>query len=72
LSIGHFEGWITARPPARRTGSNAVMDPPGGLCGGGGPRAGHNVTVFERSDRRTVAGWHLEFAGKAISNAASR
>jgi glutamate synthase (NADPH/NADH) len=51
---GFEEGWIKPRPPAVRTGKRVAVI-------GGGPagmaaadqlnKAGHSVTVFERSDR---------------------
>jgi glutamate synthase (NADPH) small chain len=48
------EGWITARPPARRTGKDVAVigSGPAGLAAAEQlNRAGHGVTVFERSDR---------------------
>jgi glutamate synthase (NADPH/NADH) small chain len=48
------EGWITARPPARRTGKHVAVvgSGPAGLAASDQlNRAGHTVTVFERADR---------------------
>jgi len=48
------EGWITARPPARRTGKYVAVigSGPAGLAAAEQlNRAGHSVTVFERADR---------------------
>jgi glutamate synthase (NADPH/NADH) small chain len=48
------EGWITARPPARRTGARVAIvgSGPAGLAAADQlNRAGHLVTVFERADR---------------------
>jgi glutamate synthase (NADPH) small chain len=48
------EGWITARPPARRTGKHVAVvgSGPSGLAAADQlNRAGHAVTVFERADR---------------------
>jgi glutamate synthase (NADPH/NADH) small chain len=48
------EGWITARPPARRTGKRVAVvgSGPAGLAAADQlNRAGHLVTVFERADR---------------------
>jgi glutamate synthase (NADPH/NADH) small chain len=48
------EGWITARPPARRTGKHVAVvgSGPAGLAVSDQlNRAGHTVTVFERADR---------------------
>jgi glutamate synthase (NADPH) small chain len=48
------EGWISARPPAVRTGKHVAVigSGPAGLAAADQlNRAGHTVTVFERSDR---------------------
>ena len=48
------EGWIPARPPARRTGKRVAVvgSGPAGLAAADQlNRAGHLVTVFERADR---------------------
>jgi len=51
---GWDEGWITADAPAIRTGKKVAVigSGPAGLCAAAQlNRAGHTVTVFERSDR---------------------
>jgi glutamate synthase (NADPH) small chain len=48
------EGWIAARPPARRTGRHVAVigsGPAGLATAEQANRAGHTVTVFERADR---------------------
>src|SRR5437899_751712 len=48
------EGWVAARPPARRTGKRVAIvgSGPAGLAAADQlNRAGHLVTVFERDDR---------------------
>jgi glutamate synthase (NADPH/NADH) small chain len=48
------EGWIRARPPARRTGRRVAVvgSGPAGLAAAAQlNQAGHHVTVFERADR---------------------
>ena len=48
------KGWITARPPERRTGKRVAVvgSGPAGLAAADQlNRAGHDVTVFERDDR---------------------
>lgn len=51
---GFEEGWISARPPASRTGKKVAVvgSGPAGLAAAQQlNRAGHNVTVYERADR---------------------
>ena len=51
---GWDEGWITAEPPAVRTGKKVAVvgSGPAGLCAAAQlNKAGHTVTVFERADR---------------------
>ncbi|HEU5319978.1 MAG TPA: glutamate synthase subunit beta [Methylomirabilota bacterium] len=51
---GFAEGWITAEPPATRTGKRVAVvgsGPAGLACAAQLNRAGHAVTVFERADR---------------------
>ncbi len=51
---GWEEGWITAEAPQFRTGKKVAVvgSGPAGLCAAAQlNRAGHSVTVFERSDR---------------------
>jgi glutamate synthase (NADPH) small chain len=48
------EGWVTASPPARRTGKRVAIigSGPSGLAAAAQlNKAGHHVTVFERADR---------------------
>jgi glutamate synthase (NADPH/NADH) small chain len=48
------EGWVTPRPPQKRTGKRAAVigSGPAGLAAAAQlNRAGHGVTVFERADR---------------------
>jgi len=54
IDRGFDEGWVTARPPARRTGKRVAVvgSGPAGLAAADQlNRAGHLVTVFERADR---------------------
>ena len=47
------EGWVTPRPPARRTGRTVAVvgaGPAGLACAQQLNRAGHSVTVFERDE----------------------
>jgi glutamate synthase (NADPH/NADH) small chain len=51
---GWAEGWITPLPPAARTGRRVAVigsGPAGLACAQQLARAGHEVTVFEKSDR---------------------
>jgi glutamate synthase (NADPH/NADH) small chain len=51
---GFAEGWITPQPPEKRTGKRVAVvgsGPAGLACADLLNRAGHTVTVFERSDR---------------------
>jgi len=51
---GWEEGWIIPDPPKKRTGKKVAVvgSGPAGLCAAAQlNRAGHSVTVFERSDR---------------------
>jgi glutamate synthase (NADPH/NADH) small chain len=48
------EGWVRAQPPARKTGRKVAVvgsGPAGLACAQQLARAGHDVTVFEKSDR---------------------
>ena len=48
------EGWVTAQPPAKRTGKKVAIigSGPAGLTAAAQlNKAGHSVTVFERADR---------------------
>lgn len=48
------EGWITPNPPSERTGKRVAVvgsGPSGLACADQLNKAGHSVTVFERSDR---------------------
>ncbi len=54
IDRGFDEGWVTARPPVRRTGKRVAVvgSGPAGLAAADQlNRAGHLVTVFERADR---------------------
>ncbi len=51
---GWEEGWIKAKPPAKRTGKKIAIvgSGPAGLCAADQlNHAGHQVTVYERADR---------------------
>ena len=51
---GWQEGWITPEPPARHTGKRVAVigsGPAGMACAQQLARAGHAVTLFEKSDR---------------------
>ncbi len=48
------EGWVAPQPPARRTGKRVAVvgsGPAGLACAQQLARAGHSVTLYERSDR---------------------
>ncbi|HEY4188551.1 MAG TPA: glutamate synthase subunit beta [Polyangia bacterium] len=54
IDKGFAEGWVTAQPPARRTGKKVAVvgsGPAGLACAAQLNQAGHMVTVFERDDR---------------------
>ncbi len=54
IDRGWKEGWVTAQPPARRTGKSVAIigsGPAGLACAQQLARAGHRVTVFEKADR---------------------
>jgi len=51
---GWDEGWVVPRPPLKRTGKSVAVvgsGPAGLACAQQLARAGHSVTVFEKSDR---------------------
>ncbi len=54
IDRGFKEGWVTASPPSKRTGKSVAIvgSGPAGLAAAAQlNQAGHNVTVYERSDR---------------------
>lgn len=54
IERGFREGWVTAKPPVRRTGKRVAVvgsGPAGLACADQLNQAGHSVTVYERDDR---------------------
>ncbi len=54
IDKGWEEGWVSPRPPEKRTGKRVAVvgSGPAGLCAAAQlNKAGHTVTVFERADR---------------------
>src|SRR3989338_3967302 len=54
IDKGFGEGWVTAQPPAKRTGKKVAIvgSGPAGLAAAAQlNKTGHSVTVFERADR---------------------
>ncbi|BFH13601.1 glutamate synthase [NADPH] small chain [Paenibacillus dendritiformis] len=54
IERGFREGWVTAKPPQRRTGKRVAVvgsGPAGLACADELNQAGHSVTVYERDDR---------------------
>ncbi len=54
IDNGFDQGWVTAEPPAKRTGKKVAVigsGPAGLACAAQLNRAGHLVTVYERADR---------------------
>ncbi len=54
IDRGFAEGWVVPNPPQRRTGKKVAVvgsGPAGLACAAQLNKAGHQVTVFERSDR---------------------
>lgn len=54
IEKGFEEGWMVPNPPSQRTGKNVAIvgsGPSGLACADLLNKAGHTVTVFERSDR---------------------
>jgi glutamate synthase (NADPH/NADH) small chain len=54
IDRGFDEGWVVAEPPEKRTGKKVAVvgsGPSGLACAAQLNRAGHTVTVYERSDR---------------------
>jgi glutamate synthase (NADPH/NADH) small chain len=54
IDRGFAEGWVTARPPAERTGKRVAIigSGPAGLAAAAQlNKVGHHVTVYERADR---------------------
>src|SRR5690349_13364272 len=51
---GYAEGWVVPQPPPRKTGKKVAVvgsGPAGMACAQQLARAGHDVTLFEKSDR---------------------
>ena len=54
IDRGFEQGWVTASPPASRTGKQVAVvgsGPAGLACAAQLNKAGHQVTVYERADR---------------------
>ncbi|MYN12361.1 glutamate synthase small subunit [Pusillimonas sp. TS35] len=54
IDKGWREGWVTPQPPSRRTGKKVAVvgsGPAGLACAQQLARAGHSVTVYEKSNR---------------------
>lgn len=54
IERGFEEGWVVAEPPEKRTGKRVAIvgsGPAGLACAAQLNKAGHEVTVYERSDR---------------------
>src|SRR5687768_107437 len=54
IDKGYAEGWVAPQPPARKTGKKVAVvgsGPAGMACAQQLARAGHDVTLFEKSDR---------------------
>src|SRR5881394_2210575 len=54
IDKGYVEGWVMPQPPARKTGKRVAVvgsGPAGMACAQQLARAGHDVTLFEKSDR---------------------
>jgi glutamate synthase (NADPH/NADH) small chain len=54
IDKGFEEGWVSAHPPAQRTGKKVAVvgsGPSGLACAAQLNTAGHSVTVYERADR---------------------
>ncbi|MNH74734.1 Glutamate synthase [NADPH] small chain [compost metagenome] len=54
IERGFEEGWVVAEPPEKRTGKRVAVvgsGPAGLACAAQLNKAGHEVTVYERSDR---------------------